>query len=197
MKGMKKILFFVFIVACIIQLAVPAKMIMDKENVMSEGHEYKFRTAPVDPYDPFRGKYITLSFDANRYVGAGRDSNYFEGDDVNVLLGTDSAGFAIIAGLSKKVPDGENINVDYVKAKVRYAYNKEVTIDYPFQRFYMDENKAASAESNYRNANRQNTTQEVYALVYVKEGEAALKDVVVNGVSIQVIASQRNQNRQK
>jgi len=194
---MKKILFVVFIVACLIQLAVPAKMIMDKETVMSEGHEYKFRTAPVDPYDPFRGKYITLSFDANRYTGAGKDSNYFAGDEVYVLLGTDSAGFALIAGISKHEPDGENINVDYVKAKVRYAYRSEVTIEYPFQRFYMDENKAASAESGYREANRRNSAQEVYALVFVKQGEAALKDVMVDGVSIQIIAGKQNESKEK
>src|SRR5690554_461138 len=63
----KKFLFIAFILVAIIQLAVPAKMIWDKENVLKSGKEFKFETAPVDPTDPFRGKYIALNYKENTY----------------------------------------------------------------------------------------------------------------------------------
>jgi uncharacterized membrane-anchored protein len=187
---MKKILFVIFIVVCIIQLAVPAKMAWDKEKVIRAGLEFKFRTAPVDPYDPFRGKYITLAFDANHYE-IQTDSTWKPGDEVYVYLGTDEKGFAKIEDLSKIEPGYiENLGLPYVKAIIRYAYDNKVTIDYSFNRFYMDENKAADAETKYREVAR-DTNQVAYALVSVKNGEAALKDVMINNVSISEIVGRR------
>lgn len=188
---MKKIIFGIFIIVCIVQLAVPAKMIWDKEKVISMGHEYKFRTAPVDPYDPFRGKYITLSFNAQQFTQENSDSLWQRDDDVYALLGLDSAGFAIVENILKNPPEGKNISVDYIKAKIRNAYGNQVRIDFPFTRFYMEESKAKSAEEKYWEANARNSPKEAYALVYVKEGEATLKDVLIDGVSIREIARQK------
>lgn len=61
----KKILLLSFFLVAVVQLYVPSKMIWDREEVLRTGTEYKFRTAPIDPTDPFRGKYITLRFDDN------------------------------------------------------------------------------------------------------------------------------------
>ncbi|MCE3227662.1 MAG: hypothetical protein K0S32_2213 [Bacteroidetes bacterium] len=183
---MKKLVIALFVLVCLVQLAVPSKMIMDQENVLQAGKEYKFRTAPVDPYDPFRGKYVTLSFEANRYTLA-NDTTWEKAQDVYVLLGTDSAGYAIISEVRHEAPT--ETGVDYVLAKVNSAYSDQLNIDYPFERFYMEENKAPEAEKRYREANRRNNTQqEAYAVVYVKEGEAALKDVMIDGVSLRDLA---------
>ena len=188
---MKKIVFIIFVVVCLIQIAVPSKMIMDKEEILSVGHMYKFRTAPVDPYDPFRGKYVTLTFDA-RNVTAGDDSVWNTGESVYVLLGTDTAGYAMVQDIMHVSPSEENVNVDYVTGVVKYAYGKEVTIEYPFERFYMDENKAPEAEKQFNEANqRNNTEQEAYAVVYVKNGEAALKDVMIDGVSLRDLTEKK------
>jgi uncharacterized membrane-anchored protein len=46
----------------IAQLYVPLQMMFNQEDIMKTGTEFKFQTAPIDPYDPFRGKYITLFF---------------------------------------------------------------------------------------------------------------------------------------
>ena len=58
----QKITIPAFILMVLAQLYVPASMIFQKERVITQGTAYKFRTAPIDPNDPFRGKYITLSF---------------------------------------------------------------------------------------------------------------------------------------
>lgn len=48
------------------QLAVPASMIWKAEKVKREGVEIRLGLAPVDPADPFRGRYLALSFDLER-----------------------------------------------------------------------------------------------------------------------------------
>jgi len=180
---MKKNLLLTFIIVAIIQLAIPIKMIVGKENILSTGIEYKFHTAPVDPNDPFRGKYITLSFDANNF-DVSNDNFWHQDEDVYVLLGKDEKGFAKIIDIAKQPPlDNKS---DYVKAKIRYAYENKVTIDYTFNKFFMEESKAPNAESVYRQSAR-DTSQTAYALVCVKEGDAVLKDVIINGVSISAI----------
>ncbi len=174
-----------FAVLCLIQLAVPSKMVFAQEEVLRSGHEYRFRTAPVDPYDPFRGKYVTLSFDAEQYDTDTKD--WKRGQTVYVALGTDSAGFAIITSVHQQEPQAVE---DYVAAKIAYAYDSTLTIEYPFSRFYMDEYKAPAAEKRYLEANRRSSEREAYAVVYVKKGEAALTDVMIGGVSLSVLAAQ-------
>jgi uncharacterized membrane-anchored protein len=184
---MKKILFTLFIVTCMIQIAVPVKMIWNKENAIKSGKAYKFRTAPVDPYDPFRGKYITLSFDANECVVRNAET-YGRGDFVYVSLGIDSAGFAIPVKVSKEAPSEK---VDYVTASVQYVYGDRLRVEYPFNHFYMEESKAKGAEAVYREANRRNSEQTAYALVYIHNGEAALDDVLIDGVSVKELAGEK------
>jgi uncharacterized membrane-anchored protein len=185
---MKKPVFIIFVIVALVQLAVPAKMILDKENILSFGTPYKFRTAPVDPYDPFRGKYITLRFDANQF-DVPNDTSWKSDDVVYVHLGKDSLGYAKIKDITRQPPADDNI--DFVKARIRYAYDDKVTIEYSFNHFYMEESKAADAETTYRNS-QFDTAQVVYALVNVRKGEAALKDVMINDMSIaDIVAEQK------
>jgi uncharacterized membrane-anchored protein len=185
---MKKLMIALFGVLCLVQLGVPSKMIMDQENVLEAGHEYKFRAAPVDPYDPFRGKYVTLSFDAQRFT-LDNDTTWSEGNDVYCVLGVDTAGYAIVTSVHHEPPiDPEK---DYVLGKVQYAYAQSMSIEYPFERFYMEESKANDAEKLYQSVNRRRVEQEAYAVVYVKEGESALKDVMIDGVSLRVLVKKK------
>jgi uncharacterized membrane-anchored protein len=183
---MKTVGIILFVLLCLVQLAVPSKMVFAQEDVLHTGHEYRFRTAPVDPYDPFRGKYVTLRFDAEEYE-TDSTQTWMRGEAVYVVLGTDSAGFAIVTSVQRQEPQGD---VDYVAAEIQYAYEGRINLHYSFDRFYMDENKAPLAEKQYLEANSRLSAQEAYAVVYVKKGEAALKDVMVDGVSLRVLAAQ-------
>ena len=78
-------------VVALVQLYVPAAMILEREEVLATGKAYKFRVAPVDPNDPFRGKYITLRYRHNTIQVA--DAGQWEsGQEVYVLLRRDRAG---------------------------------------------------------------------------------------------------------
>jgi len=181
----KKLILTVLILVALAQLYVPAKMILDREKVLAEGIEFKFKTAPIDPNDPFRGKYINLQYENNVIEVQSKDV-WVQYEDIYVILAKDNYGFAKIKSVSKAKPNSE---LSFVKAKVRYiGFNNshKLTIDYPFDRYYMEESKAYDAEKTYRNSLR-DTSKVTYALVFIKDGEAVLNDVLINGVSIREI----------
>ena len=180
----KKAIFSLFILMVLVQLFVPANMIWNNEDVLRTGKEFKFKTAPIDPNDPFRGKYIFLSFD-NITVEIPKEHDWKRGEAIYVSIKEDNKGFAIIDSISRKEP--QQIQ-DFVKAEVGFinSYQADkvtMNIRYPFERFYMEESKAYDAEITYRET-RRDTTKTAYALVNVKEGDAVLKDVLIDGVPI-------------
>ncbi len=190
----KKFALPIFLALAFVQLYVPAKMIFDKEDVINSGTEYKFKTAPIDPNDPFRGKYLTLSFRENS-IDVSLEENWLGGETVFVLLASDEGGFAKIQSISKQRP---LLQSDFIVAKVRYVSNnqtsKQVTIDYPFDRYYMEESKAYAAEKMYREAVRDRNST-AYALVSIKDGDAVLKDLLVDGISLkEMVKSQSDKN---
>ena len=191
----KKIIFPAFILMVLVQLYVPVKMIFSNESLLEGGKEFKFRTAPVDPNDPFRGKYITLSFKENSTrVENAQDWN--NGDQIFVSLTQDDQGFAKILSVSKEKPTDTE---DYVNASISYIITDTVSwvsIDYPFNRYYMEESKAPDAEQAYREAAR-DTAKVTYALVVIKNGDALVEDVLLDEVPIREVVKKRMENPEK
>ncbi|MBO6532832.1 MAG: GDYXXLXY domain-containing protein [Muricauda sp.] len=171
-----------FVVLALAQLVIPANMIWQQEQLLEHGTEYKFKTAPVDPNDLFRGKYITLSYEASSF-DVGNEMDWDHGQAVYVELTTDQKGFAKIASISHGAPDHTEAYVEGSILFVTRNGSNRVTIGYPFDRFYMEESKAQPAEVTYQTAQR-DTTKTTYALVRVKNGKAVLKNVLIDGVPI-------------
>jgi uncharacterized membrane-anchored protein len=189
----KKIILPLFALMCLAQWFVPAQMIYDQEQVLREGKTYHFKTAPIDPSDPFRGKYITLRFEEDR-VEVVDPKEWKNAEDVYVSI-VDSAGFAKISTVSLYEPEGS----DYIKARISHVsdYGKPymLQIQYPFERFYLEESKASEAERLYWE-NRTDSTQVIYAVVSVKNGSAALKDVMLNDRSIVEVVKEINDKKE-
>ena len=170
-----------FLLLTAAQIFVPGQMIWKHENVLSSGNMFKFKTQPIDPTDPFRGKYITLNFELNSYTSF--DNKFTYGDRVYVYLYKDEEGFAIADTVSKEsLKNGK----DYVVAEVTSNYNGKVNFSLPFDRFYMEEDKAPKAEKVYTELNRVDSLNSalVYAKVYIKDGLGVLEDVMIDEVSI-------------
>ena len=188
-------LIIAFLLVALAQLYVPAQMILTREETLDTGQTFKFRTAPIDPNDPFRGKYIMLNFEQNT-VKVKNAQAWKKGQEIFVLLQTDAKGFARVAGVSNRKPPSGN---DYLKANVAYVNaepeEKKLTIRYPFDRFYMEESLAPEAERTYVET-QQDTAQIAYAQVKIKDGEAVLQDVFINDVSISDFIKTRNQGKQ-
>ncbi|HOY17884.1 MAG TPA: GDYXXLXY domain-containing protein [Haliscomenobacter sp.] len=170
--------FGLFVLLALVQLYFPGKMVYDSNKVLWLGQAFKFETRPVDPADPFRGRYVALNFAATQFE-APAESAWQRNETVFVLLETDAAGYAKIKGLSRSKPAQQEA---YVSAKVSYVWKNQVTLFYPFSRFYMEEGKAQKAEIIYRRVNAG------YALVKVYKGEAVLEDVLVKGKSLRELA---------
>jgi len=178
------LLAFVFVAAA--QIYIPASMIFDSEDILKTGKTYKFITAPVDPNDPFRGRYITLGFDQNIFKIDG-ETDFIGGEDIFVVLHENEDGFAEIIDLTHEKPGNK---MDFVKAKINsISSHKDTTsifIDYPFNRFYMEENKASIAEEAFIESQR-HPGKTTYALVKIKDGNAVLEDVMIDGQSLKEI----------
>ena len=188
---MKSLIVTIFFIMIIAQWFVPLSMVVEQENVLTNGQLFKFKTVPIDPSDPFRGKYITLRF-AETSFPVDTALHFQPGEDIYVVIANERE-YASIQSISREVPN----TGEYVKAKVWYSgSDSEIEIKYPFDKFYLEESKAADAERAYWEANS-DSTQVAYALVAVKNGTAALKDVIINEKSVVDLVKTMNKSSQK
>lgn len=186
---MKRITIALFLIMCLAQWFVPAKMIYDSESIMRKGMQYRFKTLPVDPSDPFRGKYITLNFEANS-ISLPDSADWKPGEKVYVSFTTDTAGFAKAEAIYREEPLVEH----YLETTVDYTTTNQpfrVFFKIPFSRYYLEESKASKAEQAYWSSLR-DSTQVAYGLVSIGAGTAILKDVMINEKSIVEVVNELN-----
>ena len=179
-----------FVGMVFIQLFFPGKMIFQSEKALHDGSTFNFTTIPVDPNDPFRGKYITLRYAASSFKTDDIDG-YAEGLNVYVTLEEGANGRAAVSDISFDEPTE---TPDYVKAKItRVRVNSEgiqhVRFQYPFDRYYLNEKVASEIEDMYRQATRDDYDN-TYAVVRVRKGRAVFEDVMIQGKSIETLVGE-------
>lgn len=178
----KKITWICFGLLVLVQLWTPLSVVLDHESLLKNGKPFKFLSAPVDPSDPLRGKYIILTFRDN-FIATDGKSKWESGQEVYVQLVNDSGGFARIHSLHKNKPSRY---VDFIHASINYVLYDSlntVHIEWPFNRFYMEESKAFDAEQAYIKT-AADSTNKTYSLVRVRNGNAILEDVFINDIPI-------------
>ena len=187
---MKHLLIIFFVLMCLAQWFVPGKMIYDSEVTIREGKLYKFRTRPIDPTDPFRGKYVTLSF-REEAVHVDPDDRWAAGDEIFVEFATDEEGYAIPSAAYREAPSSES----YLQTRVSYIVEQEdapeVFYHIPFDRLYLEESKASEAERVYWES-QPDTTQVTYAQVRIGKGQAVLQNVYINDKTLVDIVNEIN-----
>ena len=98
----KKLQWALFILMAIAQLSIPIWMILSKENTKTGGKVYKFELEALDPYDPFRGKYIILNPKQNFFhINTNEETKK---KHMHATFVEDSLGFAIINNLHTEMP---------------------------------------------------------------------------------------------
>lgn len=179
----KHLILILFILVASAQLYVPTSMIMESVEIVDEGMVYKFRTMPIDPVDPLRGRYIVLNFQ-NNYIEVPGDSIYHGGQDVYIILKKDQAGFMDIDQIALEMPPDR---YDFVIAEIeRISYKDDTSrihVNYPFSRYYMEEFKAPAAEEIQIESARDSNAV-TYVEVKVKDGKAVIQNIFVDGISI-------------
>ncbi len=171
-----------------LQLWLPARTAYRLERVLRQGEVFHFAAGPVDPNDPFRGKYLVLDipnldaipWDLARPIIDG----VADGDELFLVIGKDSLGFAKIGGVETSAPTGQ----PYMKATVDYVYNdtsmvNPIVLRNPLNRFYLDEHQAPVAEERF---NQRGVGSTAFAKVRVLNGLAVLEDVIVGEESVRL-----------
>lgn len=180
----RRLIFGMFVALAITQIAVPVGQIRKYEDILRTGAVYKFRTAPVDPYDAFRGRYVALNFaDTEATLRQGEKIKYRA--PAFVALRKDEAGFVQFGEISGTPP----VQNDYLRVEYLYPGKAGGTVArfrLPFDRFYMEETKAPRAEAAYAMhvTGRGRTVDDVYVRVRVKGGRGVIEDLYVKNKPI-------------
>jgi len=173
---MKTLRLSLFALLATVQIAVPAWMIARQLSTLREGRPFKFRTAPVDPYDAFRGSFVALQFKAEQTDVPGP---FQLGERVYVALAEDADGFAKVERLSREPLRGDNV----IRAKTAYSPTDRTYLAFPFDRYYLEEKAAPQAEEAYRNASRRGH-EDAWVTVRVHDGYAAIEELYIDGKPI-------------
>ncbi|MDD5089585.1 MAG: GDYXXLXY domain-containing protein [Candidatus Wallbacteria bacterium] len=159
-----------------VQICVPVFMISDREHTLKSGEQIKLKTAPVDPYDAFRGRYVMLEFQAEAVKKSLFKETPKKGQSVYAGLSQDQNGFATVTSVSRSRPEGL-----FIRARTGHVSGSDdstINLIFPADRFYMDEFKAPEAEQAYW-GNNSRQRSEAYALLRVRNGKVVLEDLYI------------------
>jgi len=183
----KGLIIGLFCAVALIQISTPLSMIAKRESVLRVGEQFRFKTAPVDPYDAFRGRYVALAIVENT-APAPQGVKFNYGDKVYALISVDEEGFANFSEARAVRPK----NGAYIEAEVDNIYPSGVLLGLPIDRYYMEEEAAPAAERLYR-AHSRRGKQDAYILVRVKDGLAVIEALYVGDKPIEEALKSFNQ----
>ena len=164
---MKKTLLSVLIITVIVQIFIPAYMIWGKYDILKNGEEVKIKVAPIDPYDAFRGRYVSLWYDDN-------DLSYEQRQGKYGILEIDKNGFATVKKVVKEQPKGE-----------LYLTSKNDDYFYiPLDRYYMEETLAPKAEEII------SEKKEAYVTIRIKGDKSVLSGLYIDGEPVEEFLSE-------
>ncbi len=149
-----------------LQFAVPLESIVRQEFVREQGTDWRLRLLPVDPADPFRGRYLALRF-------AIEDRSYAlpapgGPEPLYARLGRDAGGFGVIDGFTGDRTEPGVLRVE----RVRGAADR---IRLPWNRYYVNERRAPAIEDEVRRAMQTGGRDPpVYATLRVAGGDAVI-----------------------
>lgn len=174
---------FVIIGYLILLFIIPSFTIFKTHNILNKGTVYRFKTRPVDPFDPFRGAYVTLNYDQESFT-IPYDSLVDEAEEVYCVFKKNDEGYDEIDELLLEVPTDRG----YLKVKVSNAWNGykskdslHVRLSFPFDRYYLDQEDAKLAEKSRWHLERQ---EKVYVDVKVLDGEAVLEELYFDDLPV-------------
>jgi uncharacterized membrane-anchored protein len=181
------------------QIAVPLRMIQQRETVLRKGELFRFKTEPIDPADPFQGRYVWLRIEESYVRISKQETDAVDYKETGYAsISTDEQGFAQFTSWSSEKPEN---HPNYLKTKARgqsvrweeipdddkrTRIHQGLRIDIPFTRFYMDEAKAPRAEILAREATR---NEDCWVEVRILNGKAVIEDVIAEGRSLRDLAA--------
>jgi uncharacterized membrane-anchored protein len=171
---MKTLPWIVFGLAALAQWIVPLAGIRAREQTLTQGALFKLKCAAPDPYDPLRGRYLAVRPEQQQ-VDVPAGTEWDSGAQVFGTLTTGPDGLATITHLSRTPPAAG----DFIRLKVVWVDGEKANIQWPFDRFYINEKLAPEADQWF--AENIRSAKGITADVRVLHGRAVLADLSVDG----------------
>lgn len=180
----KKLLFAAY---GLVILLIPLYLIFQSESILTEGHQHKIRLQGYDPMDPFRGKYLRLSF--NNSVPC--EKGVKMGSPGYVILKKDSLGFSYFASVQSVRP----AHSDYIEAEIQMVYGGNAMINLDnMNKYFINEDIASEGEEVIADYTSQ-APDKIWLNIRVLDGEARIEDVIVRSKKlIDYIKSGKHKN---
>jgi uncharacterized membrane-anchored protein len=124
-------LLFVALVAA--QAVLPLALIAWNEQALASGTHVTLKTAPVDPVDPFRGRYVTLNYEISAIPSG-------VGPSAVVYVPLSDGGEAWIGGTPTSTQPDEGV---FIRGRV----GQSGRIEFGIERYFTDEDEARRLEA--------------------------------------------------
>ena len=192
--------------ACIAQWAVPLASIRMHEEVIERGTQIRLAVTAPDPYDPLRGRYLRLRPVEIEVALDPAIASLKSGHKVWGQLEKGSDGLHHLGKITEQKPD----HGDYVPlttlgaphAKIGPggvvqpdANASKVRVEWPFDRFFVNEKIAPEADVWLRENSREKKT--VVAELRVLNGESVLTNLEFDGLSFREVLKKSVQKIEK
>ena len=169
------------------QWLIPVSMIIGRERVLADGTEVKMNARSIDPYDPFRGRYVVINAAPEIPESVAFPAGVKRGDTVYTLLEQVDS-FARVSGIVMEKPS-QGL---FLEAEVLWPDGR--TLDFGLNRYYMNEAVAPAAEYIVRDRIiRDNAT--VHATVKLRNGESVITGLFVDGKPVEELAGAASLSR--
>jgi len=163
---MKKQYLGLIIVISIVSLVLFSFILYNQWPLMV-GKKVVLVTQPVDPFDLFRGQYMSINYEISRINGV---EGFGKGDSIYIILKEDKQGIWRKEKVSKSKPQAEY----FIKGKIAYTYKGGVRVKYGIEQFFFE---------NHAKLPTRNITVEIGV---TNSGRAKLSHLLHNGKPIEI-----------
>ena len=164
----------IFALVALAQLSIPAMLAWGRIQTLTHGRVWKFKTAPVDPEDAVRGRYVMLRFDAeDKYR---QPEQLKSADYIYAVLKEGADGFAEVDHLSSSPTPPDSA----MKVEPGGYWDGQQRVVFPFRYFWLTEKRAPAAEKAYRE-NSKRGQQNAFVTIRVRNGDTALEQLYIDG----------------
>ncbi len=181
MDKISKIRLMFLIPVLLLALCYPVQKILEYDFPDKPPRKFRFKVSGVDPYDPVRGRYITL----NVIVPELKTKDFTYRKYRFAVLKHDSNGHAEVTELRQDcAPDIPCVRINYLGVRHIWKGNRIKkhgmhNFRFPFTRYFINENNAKDAEELLRKAKNAELIVHIYP-----NGNYAVRDLIIDGKPI-------------
>lgn len=168
-----------FTLAVAMQLVFLIIMIALKWSTLAYGTKILLKTQPIDPWDLFRGQYVTLNYEiANlNLANLQTDGQPFNSKETVYVVVNQSGKYWTAKSISHKKPETNQL---FIKGEVNYfdEYNRTLMVNYGLDSYYIPENQGGAIETQAR------TTPLEVEVSLDRRGSSAISRIFLDGKEI-------------